>query len=167
MQTTAKHGCTVFSRGFLPFKSRFPTVLPNATRIVGMMMLHLILCLFCLLHAEAEVFSSVNPSSTTATTSNYSTPLFTNTTSNDQANFSYIIPHGQIQECDIYGPLCQTGKAAFGPLASSISASTGTSAIASVRNTSRLFASVAPKTEQRNISNPTAKLPSQISKHPW
>ena len=26
------------------------------------------------------------------------------------SNFTYSIPYGQLQECDIYGPLCQTGS---------------------------------------------------------
>ena len=41
---------------------------------------------------------------------NASGPLFSNTSSTSYSSFSYIIPYGQTQDCDIYGPTCQTGS---------------------------------------------------------
>jgi len=43
-------------------------------------------------------------------TSQNSTQSFPNSSSSTATEFSYIIPYGQSQECDIYGPLCQTGS---------------------------------------------------------
>ena len=48
------------------------------------------------------------------TTSNASTQIFTNTSSSSPFSFSYVIPYGQPQECDIYGPICQTGSITVG-----------------------------------------------------
>lgn len=46
----------------------------------------------------------------TASTANISGQLFPNTSSTSVLGFSYIIPYGQTQDCDIYGPICQTGS---------------------------------------------------------
>ena len=40
---------------------------------------------------------------------NNSSQIFPNTSSTSIPNFSYIIPYGTTQDCNIYGPLCQTG----------------------------------------------------------
>ena len=40
--------------------------------------------------------------------------LFPDISSTNLSNFSYIIPHGQRQDCDIYGPICQTGSIIVG-----------------------------------------------------
>ena len=48
------------------------------------------------------------------TTSNASTQPFTNTSSSSSISFSYIIPYDQPQECNIYGPICQTGSITVG-----------------------------------------------------
>ena len=36
--------------------------------------------------------------------------LFPNLSSSSVSGFPYIIPYGQTQDCDIYGPICQTGS---------------------------------------------------------
>ena len=41
---------------------------------------------------------------------NASGRLFPNTSSTSASVFSYIIPYSQTQDCNIYGPLCQTGS---------------------------------------------------------
>ena len=56
---------------------------------------------------------------TTASIANVSSPLSSNlssqnTSSTSVSNFSYIIPYGQTQDCDIYGPICQTGSITVG-----------------------------------------------------
>ena len=43
-----------------------------------------------------------------------STALSTNISSVTSTQFSYIIPYGQTQQCDIYGPDCQTGLITVG-----------------------------------------------------
>ena len=43
-------------------------------------------------------------------TTNLSAQFFINSSSSTALPFSYIIPYGQSQECDIYGPICQTGS---------------------------------------------------------
>ena len=40
--------------------------------------------------------------------------MFPNTSSSNPSNWSYIIPFNQKQDCDIYGPLCQTGSITVG-----------------------------------------------------
>ena len=40
--------------------------------------------------------------------------MFPNTSSTSISNFSYIIPYGKIQDCNIFGPLCQTGSITVG-----------------------------------------------------
>lgn len=45
---------------------------------------------------------------------NASSQLFPNTSSTSISNFSYIIPYGQKQDCDIYGSPCQTGSITVG-----------------------------------------------------
>lgn len=42
----------------------------------------------------------------------------------DPANFPYIIPYGQSQECDIYGPVCQVGSITVGVNLTTASTST-------------------------------------------
>lgn len=37
-----------------------------------------------------------------------------NISSTNSSGFPYIIPYGQVQDCDIYGPICQTGSIAVG-----------------------------------------------------
>ena len=49
-----------------------------------------------------------------STIANASGQLFPNTISISAPAFSYIIPFGQTQDCDIYGPLCQTGSITVG-----------------------------------------------------
>ena len=55
-----------------------------------------------------------NQPALTASASMNSTALFTNVSSAAPTQFSYIIPYGQTQECDIYGPDCQTGFITLG-----------------------------------------------------
>ena len=50
----------------------------------------------------------------TASILNVSSQLFPNTSSFDFSNFPYIIPYGQTQDCNIYGPVCQTGSITVG-----------------------------------------------------
>ena len=50
----------------------------------------------------------------TASTAQASDKLFPNTSSINVSNFSYIIPYGQTQDCNIYGPICQTGSITVG-----------------------------------------------------
>lgn len=45
---------------------------------------------------------------------NVSSQLFPNTSSFNVSNFPYIIPYGQTQDCNIYGPVCQTGSITVG-----------------------------------------------------
>lgn len=40
--------------------------------------------------------------------------MFPNTSSFKFPDFSYIIPYGQTQDCNIYGPICQTGSITVG-----------------------------------------------------
>ena len=42
------------------------------------------------------------------------TQQFPNTSSTSVSRFSFIIPYGQTQDCDIYGPACQTGSITVG-----------------------------------------------------
>ena len=48
----------------------------------------------------------------TPSTANISMPLLNSTSSSTAPplSFPYIIPYGRSQECDIYGPICQTGS---------------------------------------------------------
>ena len=48
--------------------------------------------------------------SITASMANTSTLSFLNTSSTSGSKFSYIIPYNQTQDCNIYGPVCQTGS---------------------------------------------------------
>lgn len=50
----------------------------------------------------------------TALIANASVQQFPNTSSTSVSGFSFIIPYGQTQECDIYGPACQTGSITVG-----------------------------------------------------
>ena len=59
------------------------------------------------------LYDPVNQHSTTAI-ANISSQLFANTSSTSVSNFSYIIPYGQTQDCNIYGPICQTGSITVG-----------------------------------------------------
>ena len=52
--------------------------------------------------------------SLTASTAQASNQLYPNISSINVSNFSYIIPYGQTQDCDIYGPICQTGSITVG-----------------------------------------------------
>lgn len=45
---------------------------------------------------------------------NVSDQLFPNTSSTSVSSFSYIIPFDQKQDCNIYGPICQTGSITVG-----------------------------------------------------
>ena len=58
----------------------------------------LCLCLFLYVRAEMNTTLSANGSSQT----------FPNTSSTSISDFSYIIPYGQKQDCNIYGSPCQT-----------------------------------------------------------
>ena len=56
---------------------------------------------------------------TTASIVNVSSQLFSNTSSQNISstgvlNFTYIIPFDHTQDCDIYGPICQTGSITVG-----------------------------------------------------
>ena len=57
------------------------------------------------------LYNIVSLSSTVANISSQSLP---NTSSIATPAFSYIIPFDQTQDCDIYGPLCQTGSITVG-----------------------------------------------------
>ena len=52
--------------------------------------------------------------SVTNSSANLSIQPFNSTSSSTVPPFSYIIPHGLSQECDIYGPICQTGSITVG-----------------------------------------------------
>lgn len=71
--------------------------------------LFLFLSLFS--YVRAETISSRQSSISSA---NASSLLFPNTSSTSISSFSYIIPYGQTQECDIYGLTCQTGSITVG-----------------------------------------------------
>lgn len=68
---------------------------------MALLSLFLCLCLFLYVRAEMNTTLSANGSSQT----------FPNTSSTSISDFSYIIPYGQKQDCDIYGSPCQTGLA--------------------------------------------------------
>ena len=53
------------------------------------------------------------PSATTSI-ANASGQLFPNTSSSNPSDWQYIIPFNQTQDCDIFGPLCQTGSITVG-----------------------------------------------------
>ena len=69
------------------------------------------LSLFLFLYVRAEMSTSRQSSNLSA---NASGLLFPNTSSTSNSSFSYIIPYGQTQDCDIYGPTCQTGSITVG-----------------------------------------------------
>lgn len=69
------------------------------------------LFLFLFAYVRAETKSSLQSSISSA---NASVPLFSNTSSTSNSSFSYIIPFGQTQDCNIYGPTCQTGSITVG-----------------------------------------------------
>lgn len=50
----------------------------------------------------------------TTSISSASGQLFPNTSSTSVPGFSYLIPYGQTQDCNIYGPICQTGSITVG-----------------------------------------------------
>ena len=52
--------------------------------------------------------------SVTNSSANLSVQTFNSTSSSTVPPFSYIIPYGLLQECDIYGPICQTGSITVG-----------------------------------------------------
>ena len=62
-------------------------------------------------YVRAETNSSLQSSVSSA---NASSLLFPNTSSTSDSSFSYIIPYGQTQDCDIYGSPCQTGSITVG-----------------------------------------------------
>ena len=66
-----------------------------------------------ILSAQSSLFEIlvVKPS-TTALMANASDQVYSNTSSTSV--FSYIIPFGQKQDCNIYGPICQTGSITIG-----------------------------------------------------
>ena len=45
---------------------------------------------------------------------NISSQLFPNPSSSNFSDFPYIVPYGQTQDCNIYGPACQTGSITVG-----------------------------------------------------
>ncbi len=57
---------------------------------------------------------TVKQPSTTALIANVSSQFLPNTSSTSVSNFPYIIPFGQAQACNIYGPVCQTGSITVG-----------------------------------------------------
>lgn len=69
------------------------------------------LFLFPFVYGRAETNSSLQ---STISSANASVPLFSNTSSTSNSSFSYIIPYGQTQDCNIYGPICQTGSITVG-----------------------------------------------------
>ena len=50
----------------------------------------------------------------TASIAQVSDHLFPDMSTINVSSFSYIIPYGQTQDCDIYGPICQTGSITVG-----------------------------------------------------
>ena len=60
-----------------------------------------------------EPLPSTQPTLLTASIANASGQLFPNTSSTVSV-FSYMIPYDQKQDCDIYGPICQTGSITVG-----------------------------------------------------
>lgn len=64
--------------------------------------------------AAQLTFYPVPQHSLTSLTANLSTQLFNSTFSSTESPFSYIIPYGQSQECNIFGPICQTGSITVG-----------------------------------------------------
>lgn len=69
----------------------------------------LCLCLSLFLYVRAEKNTSFEQPPLTTLSANGSSQSFPNTSSTSISDFSYIIPYGQKQECDIYGSHCQTG----------------------------------------------------------
>lgn len=67
--------------------------------------------LFLFVYVRAKTNSSLQSSISSA---NASSPLFSSTSSTSNSSFSYIIPYGQTQDCDIYGSPCQTGSITVG-----------------------------------------------------
>lgn len=59
-------------------------------------------------------FNPVPQPSLMSLTANLSTQLFNSTSLSTELPFSYIIPYGQSQECNIFGPICQTGSITVG-----------------------------------------------------
>lgn len=66
------------------------------------------------LHSSLANLSLVRLSFTAALTANHSAHLTHNQFSSPTPAFSYIIPVGRTQECNIYGPICQTGSITVG-----------------------------------------------------
>lgn len=67
-----------------------------------------------MLSAQYSLLYSVKVPSATTLIANNSNQLFLNRPSTGISNFSYIIPYGKTQDCNIYGPLCQTGSITVG-----------------------------------------------------
>ena len=68
---------------------------------------------FLSLYVRAEMVSSLQRP-VTASILNVSSQLFPNTSSLNVSNFPYVIPYGQTQDCNIFGPVCQTGSITVG-----------------------------------------------------
>ena len=60
------------------------------------------------------LYDTVSQPPVTALIANASAQIFPNTSSTSVSNFSYIIPYGQTQDCNIFGPICQTGSITVG-----------------------------------------------------
>ncbi|KAK0511823.1 hypothetical protein JMJ35_005673 [Cladonia borealis] len=69
---------------------------------------------FLSLCVRAEMVPSLTQHPVTASILNVSSQLFPNTSSSNFSDFPYIIPYGQTQDCNIYGPVCQTGSITVG-----------------------------------------------------
>lgn len=70
-----------------------------------------------MLHRKTQVYLSAillceidSQPPITALLANASAQSFLNTSSTSVSKFSYIIPYNQSQDCNIYGPICQTGS---------------------------------------------------------
>ena len=74
--------------------------------------------------SPAYFLGPVKQAPITALTANTSGQLFPNTSSTNVSGFSYIIPYGEIQECNIYGPICQTGSITVGVNLTSVTTKT-------------------------------------------
>ena len=64
--------------------------------------------------AAQLILRPVPQPSTTNSSANLSIQPFNSTSSSTVLPFSYIIPYGISQECNIYGPICQTGSITVG-----------------------------------------------------
>ena len=86
--------------------------------------------------------------------------LFPNVSSVNVSSFSYIIPYGQTQDCDIYGAICQTGLITVGV---NLTTATTSTVLPCSSYLSAQSAYLMDENENMILSNPNANWAAGIS----